>query len=241
LHKQEISKAYRICKLNIYKKKVSCLILGDFLIEYENRKDEKHAFRKICKENNISYKKLSDLLKSFSFAYDQKQKSWIYQKEGAAPLEIDLLSAIPARQAAAQQPEASQQEAASTAEEVQQHKEHATYTAHKPAAEEVPQQHSSSIVHDQLFDIVDLLQQINKKLPARKEITAADPIESDPQAAPLALQLHRINQSDKARKTINLSAEAASWLDSFSATKGFKIGDLVSLAVIQLKERIDQR
>ena len=113
----------------------------------------------------------------------------------------------------------------------------------RASAEATPQ---PQIIADQLFDIVDLLQQINNKLPAAHEAAAAmikpQAIEKDlldHDSAPLALQLHLISQSDKTRKTINISAAAGSWLDKFSATKGYKIGDLVTLAVMQLKERID--
>jgi hypothetical protein len=217
------------------------LLLGDFLNDYNARKNEKQAFKNICRENGISYKKLPDLLKSFGYVYNMQMKEWIYEREGAQPLEIDILEAIPARSRSAAEVQQESSVEIAAAEDMQQH-EYAQSIAntHEVDIAEVQRQ-KQQLANDQLFDIVLLLQQINKKLPDRSAAAQPifDPSLDDPEAAPLALQLHRINQSTKARKTINVSQSAADWLDSFSNTKGHKIGDLVSLAVSQLQKRID--
>ena len=205
------------------------MLLGSFLEEYNQRKGEKNAFRTICQENGISYKKLPELLRSFNYEYDQTEKEWRYMADAPQPLDIDLLQAIPAR--------------TSPAKKAQQ--THSTGTTQKAQTQAAAAQEENAgapqlLANDQLFDIVLLLQQINKKIPDLKvQQPIFDPVEIDPEAAPLALQLHRINQKTKARKTLNISQDAAGWLDSFSETKGHKIGDLVSLAVMQLQKRID--
>ena len=206
-------------------KKVDFMLLGAFLEEYNRRKNERNAFNTICRENGISYKKLPDLLKELFYKYDKSQKQWIYEHEGDQPLEIDLADAIPARTSPATLTKQTSRANDTQAENIQP----------APAA-----QAEKQITNDQLFDIVYLLQQINSKIPdqvAAKKLF--DPALEDPDAAPLALQLHRINQAIKTRKTINISSTAASWLDSFSETKGYKIGDLVTLAIIQLQKRLD--
>jgi hypothetical protein len=221
---------------------VDKLLLGDFLNDYKARKNEKNAFKNICRENGISYKKLPDLLKSFGYSYNMQIKEWIYEREGAQPLEIDIKEAIPARNRSTADVQQQSSVEIAAAEDIQQQKEYAQAIAntHEINAADVQQQ-NKQILNDQLFDIVLLLQQINKKLPDKSAAAQPvfDPALDDPEAAPLALQLHRINQSTKARKTINISEDAAGWLDSFSNTKGHKIGDLVSLAVSQLQKRID--
>lgn len=205
------------------------MLLGDFLNDYNKRKNEKAAFRKICQENGISYKKLPELLRSFHYEYDQTKKEWYYTQydELAQPLDIDLNEMIPARTS----PKAAQQtRSTDTMSEARQQ---------IASTEEVPQPHS--ITNAQLFDIVLLLQQINRKIPdpTKNPQPLFDPIESDPDAAPLALQLHRINQNTKTRKTFHMSQDAAAWLDAFAETKGHYRGDIISLAVIQLQKRID--
>lgn len=198
------------------------MLLGDFLNELQNRKEEGGAFKAVCRENNLSYKNLRPYLKQLGYNFNMVTKEYEYTLEGTPPLSVDLLDIAPARisAAAVQQPHSGSDPAAAS--------------QHSAAAAD-PQH----ILYDRLFDIVDILQQINKKLPDTKAAAAFDPIADDPAAAPLALQLHRISQHSKARKTINVSEEAAAWLDSFSDSKAYKIGDLVTLAVMQLQKRID--
>lgn len=213
------------------------MLLGQFLIEYHHRKEEKKAFNNICRENGISYKKLPELLKSFGYVYNQQMKEWTNEKpENEQPLDINLVESIPARRSPAavqhthstEDPAEARQQIAAAAEE-----DHTRAGSIAPALQE-------NIVYDQLHDIALILQQINNKIPDRKAQPAIfDPALDDPEAAPLALQLHRINQHAKARKTINVSEGAAAWLNAYADTKGHNIGDLVSLAVMQLQKRID--
>ena len=199
------------------------MLLGDFLNELKKRKGEGNAFTAICRENGLSYKNLRPYLKQLGYNFNATTKEYEFTKDTPQPLEVDLLDLAPARISAA---EAQQ---AHSAEDPQQ--------AQAASIADPQQQH---ILFDRLFDIVDLLQQINKKLPEERKAAAIfDPALEDPEAAPLALQLHRISQHTKARKTINVSEEAAAWLDSFSDSKAYKIGDLVTLAVMQLQKRID--
>ena len=209
----------------------------EFLKELHSRKNESGAFRTICQENNISYKKLAPLLKELNFEYDKAAFEWVFLGENEPfAMEVDLADKIPMRKSAA----AVQQSQPTSAKSKPQQQIASAAEAQQDSSAEAMQP-QPQIITDQLFDIVDLLQQINNKIPGLKEVPAiaADLILEDPEAAPLALQLHRINQSVKARKTINISQESAHWLDNFSAIKGFKIGDLVTLAVMQLKDKID--
>ena len=210
----------------------------------------------MCRENGISFKNLHVFFQDKRIEYNPRSKEYEFngdKDKESTIMEIDLRLRIPARSAVA----AAAKQKRLDLENAMQQKQIASAAAAAAQQESstpaVQQQQESSaaivqpshIITDQLFDIVDLLQQINNKIPGLKEAPAIaadpDPILADPHAAPLALQMHRINQSAKARKTINISQDAAAWLDSYSTTKGFTIGDLVTLAVMQLKDRIDPK
>jgi hypothetical protein len=213
------------------------MLLGSFLKEYNRRKDQKDSFRQICRENGLSYKKVQPYLKQLGFTFDQKIKEYVLAPENEPEreeiMQLDLKSFNAAYKQRQQKEDiaADQQTQADQAESLQL--ESSDHVQRQSGA------NISELMAAQLFDIVDLLQQINGKLPAADQIAAAvqqpDPVHE----APLAFEIHRISQQLKARKTINISSTCAGWLDSYSTTKGFHIGDLVTLAVMQLKERID--
>lgn len=213
------------------------MLLKDFFDLYQQRKGEKDSFRQICRENNISYKKLKPALKHYGFAYDPKAADWILSDDALPEadqiMQLDL--SVYTMRAPRQQTE-------DTEDDLQQQTDLAASMRLESSDHDAQQPSLSPVITAQLFDVVDLLQQINAKLPAAVAASqvaatvAADPITDD---APLALRLHMISQSLKARKTINISSTCAGWLDRYSTTKGFHIGDLVTLAVTQLQERID--
>lgn len=209
------------------------MLLKDFFNEYKSRKGEKDLFNKICRDHNISYKKLKPALKHYGFTYDPKAADWILAPESQP--EADQIMAI---DLSAYTMRAPRQQSDDAEDDSQQQSDLVASMRLESSDHDTPQPNLSPVITAQLFDVVDLLQQINAKMPAFAQVAAAvaDPITDD---APLALQLHRISQSLKARKTINVSSTCAGWLDSYSTTKGFHIGDLVTLAVMQLKERID--
>jgi hypothetical protein len=237
--------------------------IDQFLNEYQERKDEPKAFEKICRENGISYKKLRKLLKDYGFEYDPKSHEWINKENKDLP-EVDLTKDIPMRVQRKQPVSDKEKEHKPdipAAEEEHKQPANGAYEAHEQIASAVHVEHEQHarpdqaphkqrayeqppfdghnyVLADQMVDIVDLLQQINQKIPTAA-ISKNIEIEEDPDAAPLALQLHNISQDIKARKTLNVTEEAAKWLDSFSETKGYRIGDIVSLAIMQLKKRID--
>jgi hypothetical protein len=213
------------------------MLLKDFLEEYNRRKDQKDSFRQICRENGLSYKKIQPYLKQLGFSFDQKIKEYQLAEENTqekeAIMQIDLKTFNAAYKQRPQKDDTAA-DLQAQADQVQSMQLESADHMQQPSGGGL-----SQLMAAQLFDIVDLLQQINGKLPAADQIAAAvqqpDPI-SD---APLAFEIHRISQQLKARKTINISSACAGWLDRFSTTKGYHIGDLVTLAIMQLQERID--
>ena len=147
----------------------------EFLKQLHSRKNESGAFRTICQENNISYKKLSPLLKELNFEYDKAAFEWIFLGENEPyAMEVDLAEKIPMRKSAA----AAQQAQIAGADSKPQAQIAGTSEAQQESSTEAvqPQQ---QIITDQLFDIVDLLQQINNKDP-RIERSRSHRSRSDP-------------------------------------------------------------
>jgi hypothetical protein len=220
------------------------MLLSEFFQEYEKRSNESKAVRKICAENQLVESKVRSAIRELGFVYNQKQKTYVFEGENA-PLDLDLYEIAGKKENNMQQQRAPIQEEEwlqGVSEEDLQQAEYAhSMMLESDRAAAANAYHEEKIIYDQLHDISAILQQINAKIPSNdqfKEIaSAAD--QSEIKSESLAFSLHAISQATKTRKTINITDETAKWLDEYSAKTKFWIGDLISLAVRELRQRID--
>lgn len=223
------------------------MLLSEFFEEYEKRSNEGKAVRKICAENKLVESKVRSTIRELGFTYDQKQKTYVFEGENA-PMDLDLSeiagkqeSNVQHKQHAPIQEEEWLHGVPVTEDDLQQEEYAHSMMLESDRAAAANAYHEEKIIYDQLHDISAILQQINEKIPSSdqfKEIaTAAD--QSEIKTESLAFSLHAISQATKTRKTINITDETAKWLDEYSAKTKFWIGDLISLAVRELRQRID--